>query len=291
MTETKIYWSSTLQLEIVEQAADEYAERPGYRPDFLDEPVPLPALSAKQLEDAAPLLDGSGHVLDYTHFSLVMSRSRRIAIFTAVNIDGTELRELKRGRDRWYFDTRINKRHQIGPSLYSRNALDRGHLVRRLDPVWGRKAAVANEDTFHFTNCSPQHQDLNRREWRELEDYIINHVRNTGRKASVFTGPVLRPDDRLYRKRFLLPADFWKVAVAVNADGQLSATAYLRTQRDLLSTLERFTEEFHTFQVPIAQIEELTGLSFGNLSAHDPMSILERTGTWVINGPDDVLLL
>ena len=32
---------------------------------------------------------------------------------------------------------------------------DKGHLVRRLDPAWGRTirvAKVANDDTFHWTN-------------------------------------------------------------------------------------------------------------------------------------------
>ena len=34
------------------------------------------------------VLGGGGNVLDYTHFSVVISKSRRLARFTAVNIDG-----------------------------------------------------------------------------------------------------------------------------------------------------------------------------------------------------------
>lgn len=44
------------------------------------------------------------------------------------------------------------------PATTSRNDLDRGHLVRRRDPVWGSTtvAAQANLDTFHLTNAAPQ---------------------------------------------------------------------------------------------------------------------------------------
>jgi endonuclease G, mitochondrial len=94
---------------------------------------------------------GSEYELKYDHFSVVMSKSRRLAFFTAVNIDGNQLTSLDRTNDRWYFDPRIDRKYQSGPELYSNNDLDRGHLVRRLDPVWGQLANQANEDTFHFT--------------------------------------------------------------------------------------------------------------------------------------------
>jgi DNA/RNA endonuclease G (NUC1) len=41
---------------------------------------------------------------------------------------------------------------------------DHGHLVGRLDSAWGRTKSIAktaNVDTFHFTDCSPQHSKLN----------------------------------------------------------------------------------------------------------------------------------
>jgi endonuclease G, mitochondrial len=109
--------------------------------------------------------------LKYTHFSIVIRKSRRLAFYTAVNIDGAKLKNIERTRDKWYFDPRINQDYQAGPRLYSDNKLDRGHLVRRLDPVWGELAENGNLDTFHFTNCAPQHKLLNQKTWLELEDY------------------------------------------------------------------------------------------------------------------------
>jgi endonuclease G len=203
--------------EIVELEASEYNNRDGYNPTFLKESVQLPNLAPNLAEDCVFLTDDSnnGYELKYNHFSIVMSKSRRLPFFTAVNIDGNQLTSLDRTNDRWYFDPRIDRKYQSGPELYSNNDLDRGHLVRRLDPVWGQLYKQANEDTFHFTNCSPQHKNLNQITWLELEDYILKNADRFDLKVSVFTGPVFREDDMLYRNEFQIPAEFWKVVVLV----------------------------------------------------------------------------
>jgi endonuclease G len=220
-------------------------------------------------QDLAPLSDG-GTILHYTHFSIVMSKSRRLAYYTVVNIDGNQLIDIQRSNDQWFFDPRIERGYQCGPELYSGNSLDRGHLVRRRDPVWGEKAEEANRNTFHFTNCSPQHAFLNQKTWLELENYILDHAENDKLRVTVFTGPVFRTDDMLYRG-VQIPAEFWKVVVMVKADGTLSATAYLQTQKNLIENLEFAYGAYKTYQVPISHIEKLTDLQFGELRTHDPI--------------------
>lgn len=83
---------------------------------------------------------------------------------TAVNIDGEQLGSIKRENTKWILDPRMNEKFQTGPRVYAKNDLDRGHMVRRLDPVWGEHAEAANDDTFHFTNSTPQHKNLNQKE-------------------------------------------------------------------------------------------------------------------------------
>jgi endonuclease G len=281
-------------METAELALEWYAGSRGYDPEFLAQRVDLPALSAERCVDVVPLNDGSGNELKYTHFSVVMSKSRRLAFFTAVNIDGANLRKLPRDADRWYFDPRIERQYQMGPPAYSSNELDRGHLVRRIDPVWGDSANEANEDTFHFTNCSPQHGKLNKEIWLGLEDYILNKAKAEKFQVSVFSGPVFRDDDMLYRDEFLIPAEFWKVVVIVKDDGQLSATAYLQTQRDLITNLEaEVYGPYETYQVPVSEIERLTGLDFGRLRDHDPLLPpgLESTPrASIVRGPENLVL-
>nr|WP_326848384.1 DNA/RNA non-specific endonuclease [Bacillus safensis] len=252
----------------------------GYDPQFLGERYTIahPTLRADLKSDVAELNGGAGNILNYTHFSIIMSKSRRLAFYTVVNIDGMQLKEVGRD-DNWRFDPRIDRKYQVGDELYKNNPLDRGHLVRRRDPIWGSDAATANEDTFHFTNCSPQHEQLNQNPelWLGLEDYILNHAKNSAVKATVFTGPVFRENDILYRG-VKIPEEFWKVAVMVRDDGELSATAYLMSQKQLISHLEAAGfGAFRTFQVKVSMIEALTGLNFGDLRNHDPLELSEST--------------
>ncbi|WP_048065671.1 DNA/RNA non-specific endonuclease [Methanosarcina acetivorans] len=260
-------------MELGELPAEHYHLADGYNPDFLGylHQLPLPKLADNLQSKVAKLKDG-GEILNYLHFSIVMNADRRLAFYTAANIDGKKLKKIKRDRDKWYFDPRLDQRYQAGPKLYKGNPLDRGHLVRRLDPCWGPNARDAGEDTFHFTNCSPQHERLNQHDWLEVEDYILKTADNANVQISVFTGPVFREDDMIYRNEYLLPADFWKVVAFVNKNGKLSATAYLRTQKNYLESLEFFDDEFKTWQVPVAQVEALTGLSFDLPTDADPMA-------------------
>ncbi len=262
---------------------EELADRTGYDPSFLGSRalrVPLPTLSTALRKQAVTVNADAGgagrYRLDYTHYSVVMHGSRRLAVFTAVNIDGASTERIKRdGNDPWAFDPRIPAAMQVGNELYAGNDLDRGHLVRRLDPVWGPAAAQAEQDSFFFTNCSPQHSTFNQHLWLELENYLLDNADTRGFRASVFTGPVFRPDDAAYRD-VLLPKAFWKVAVMINdANGELSATGYLVSQAGLLTDLEFVFGEVKTYQVPITDIETWSGLTFGALRGHDPLGRLE----------------
>jgi DNA/RNA endonuclease G (NUC1)/subtilisin family serine protease len=263
---------------------ESYADRAGFARDFVPGFAALEPGFANLAGDLAALVrGGTGTELKYTHFSVWMSRRRRLALCTAVNIDGTSLRRYARGADRWYPDPRIDAGAQVGNELYKSNRLDRGHLVRRLDPVWGeeRAARQAMEDTFHYTNAAPQHEGLNQVTWNELEDYILDNAGAHDLKISVFTGPVFRPGDQIYRD-IELPEEFWKIVVMARreTDGRLvpHATAYLLSQTDLLGNIEFAFGAYKTWQVPVALIEQRTQLDFAALRPYDPLDAGTREG-------------
>ena len=258
--------------------AAEFTDRSGYDPSFLAAEVPLPELS-DALAKTVPEVSGSENgLLDYMHYSVLMNTERKLATYTACNIDGKQARNVHRGRDKWWLDGRLGLQFQVGNEVYKKNKLDRGHLVRRLDPAWGEsheEAAAAAEDTYFYTNCAPQHERLNRRTWLGLEDYILGNTEVHDLRVSVFTGPVFRADDRRHRD-FAVPEDFWKVVAMVREDtGELSVTGYMITQRDFLDDLEFAFAQHETFQVSLAEVERQTGLDFGDLKDHDPLATRE----------------
>jgi endonuclease G len=272
----------------------DYSNRKGYRADFLgrgERRVPLPELSETLTRKAAVNQEARGknkYALPYHNYTVVMNKKRKLAIYAAVNIDGNQIQKVSRDRDKWYFDPRINRNEQVGAQVYKRNPLDKGHLVRRLDAAWGESedlARVGSDDTFHYTNCAPQHKDFNRNRttWAGLENYVLNNADVENLKVTVFNGPVFDEGDPPFRG-VNLPREFWKIVVMVKKDRTLSATAYLLSQEALVQGLEEeFTYgEYKTFQVPVKRIEALTGLGFHHLTEHDPLagdesSMLEST--------------
>jgi endonuclease G len=200
-----------------------------------------------------------------------------------VGIDGALLQDLSRAGIEWRLDPRLPADQQTGPEVYADNDLDRGHLVRRADAVWGTTVAEAqqgNADTFHYTNAAPQAAAFNQGEelWLGLEDYLLGNAAAGQRKLVVLTGPVLDPADPWYRG-VQLPLRFVKVAAFVDA-GELAATGYLLDQTPLVGDLtEAVAGEapplgpFRTFQVPIADIAALTGLDLEPLVAVDRLPV------------------
>ncbi|HMG29369.1 MAG TPA: DNA/RNA non-specific endonuclease [Jiangellaceae bacterium] len=254
--------------------------RTGYQQDFLGPAVAHPALRPEVEGALAPVTGREDGILDYTHYSLRMHRFRRLAMYTAVNIDGGSARNVRRGRDKWSMDPRIDPRFQVGNELYERNKLDRGHLVRRLDPAWGdtfESAEAAALDTFFYTNCAPQHQRHNQDLWLGIEDHILSNADARDLRVNVFSGPIFRDSDRQYRE-FLIPEDYWKVVAVVNDEtGRLSVTGYVVSQRDFMDDLEFAFGPFQTYQVPVATIEEQTRLDFGDLKDFDPLAGTETS--------------
>lgn len=249
----------------------------GYSSTFLPITVELPDATATDLTVE----------LDYPHFTILFRPDRRLAAATAVNIDGAQLLDLARGDD-WHFDARIDESDQAGPDIYARNDLDRGHLVRRRDPVWGTPdvASVANQATFAFTNAAPQAALFNQGPelWSGLEDHVLEYAGAHAHKISVFTGPIFAADDPTYRG-LQIPRRFWKIATWVYVDSEdavdmprLAAAAFVLDQTEQLEVVlaaERSVAvppslgPFLTYQVPVSDVEATTGLEFGGLVAVD----------------------
>ena len=272
----------------------------GFDAWFLGLDAPMPKVPPA---DAAASVD-----LDYLHFTVVLDTRRRLARITGVNVDGARLVDVER-RDDWRLDERIPADWQAGPGVYARNDLDRGHLVRRRDPVWGppEVAARANSDTFRDPNAAPQASEFNQSMllWVGLEDHVLEYARVTAQRLSVFTAPVLAADDPPYRG-IRVPLQFFKI-VAWRSGDELAAAGFVLDQSPLvdLETPARVEAErarvavdevpdlgpFRTFQVPIADIAELSGLSMPELIAAERMPRTIAAAGWrEVTEPGQLLL-
>jgi endonuclease G len=292
----------------------DYDAREGFDPMFLagslDErhlEVPLPEVEPGRHGEMLNGDDGVPLVLAYHHFSLAMSRTRRLQMWSAANVDYAPTRKSQRSRDafgadRWIPDPRIPARAQIFDADFYKPAgnIDRGHMVRREDNAWGdseTEIELANSDTFHWTNCTPQHEAFNQSEpgrndrtyrgmaglWGGFENHIQKSRKDGDTKLCLFAGPVLRvsdPSADFGRGPVQYPLDFWKVVIVAEPaeataprrprrrDGparRLKVFAFLLDQRPVVQRfgIEVFEPaKFGKFQVSLAFLTQETGVVF-----------------------------
>jgi endonuclease G len=268
--------------ELAEARVEHYADREGFDPDFLgpDARVELPA----KLDDTDLLTfeDADGTTrsdLRYTHFSVAMSVSRRLCVWSAVNIDG--LTSAGGERPGWRIDPRIAREQQTLPNpdpeldVYGDSPrFARGHITRREDPIWGQDKTIrmlGNRDSMHYTNIAPQMQAFNGEVWLALEDHALDNAREHRMRISVITGPIFTDKDPT-KFGVRIPVEFWKVIAFIHDEtGELSATAYTLSQQEDLVEARVFDDFDGAEQKPLSTIEERTGLSFGALTEHDAL--------------------
>ena len=257
----------------------------GYDADFLET-----TLAPPQAPNDDPEPDAGGVALDYMHFTVGMHPTRRLASWVAWNIDGLRLfpsDSISRSGEDFRADPRIPSTAQTLNDAYQDNRLDRGHIARRSDLLWGTlaEARQANSDSFFFTNITPQLDDFNQSgrggSWGLLENAVLAQEGLKDRRLTLFAGPVLLDDDPSYRNIVQLPREHWKV-VLYRMDGQLRFKSFVLSQ-DLDRIDERaFLDDFDTYLVSLDFLEERTGLTFPSLRANTSPAELRRQGSPVL---------
>jgi endonuclease G len=258
--------------------------------------LPIVDRSDDILNVEAPRRNG---ILDYVHFSVCMSRSRRMCFYSACNINGKTTRALPR-HDTWYRDGRVERDSQLVDSGLFGNQTDRrfarGHQTRRQDILWGPwpEAEQANIDSFTATNSVPQVQSFNGGLWGDLEDHILANATDDSKRISVITGPIFEGDDpdaaeltgQAEYQGILIPRRFFKVvAFTSEVSKKLAAIAFEMSQNTALEKLQAGVSadlgDFQGAQRTVSYIETASGLDFGSLRDADVLAGASPLGTIV----------
>ncbi len=250
--------------------------RNGYQPGFLGKEdkfiieLPRPSLALEGDILNPPGLPEGETVVPYINYSLLMSKSTRQALYSAANIDSSQMKRVpsRQGR-RWFIDNRVGRDNQIPNYPYTGTQWDRGHLTRRTAVTWGKTqdiAVNASNDSCAYTNACMQHENFNEDEWRAVEELVSQFKFSD--QLTVMTGPVFTKADRFYIRNFgdypvRIPTAFWKIISYVK-NGELETLAYIFFQdidaiksdrgKDLVNLKET--------QVTTTEVSTWTGLIF-----------------------------
>jgi endonuclease G len=159
--------------------------------------------------------------------------------------------------------------------IYDDFGFDRGHLASSADFRWSEKAL---QESYFYSNMSPQRAAFNREAWAQVESWLRSYVyQNPKTQLVVFTAPILHENlPRIERgvNRVAIPEEFVKVAVDV------------KNRRGFAIQMpnRRITEPFESFMKSIDEIESLLNIDlFHKLSpeVQDSIESVTNPAWWM----------
>lgn len=134
---------------------------------------------------------------------------------------------------------------------YARSGYDKGHMAPAADMKWSN---TVMKESFYFSNMCPQHPDLNRRKWKDLESKIRDWA-IADSAIIIICGPIVGKNPKVIgRNQVTVPQQFFKAILS----------PYVSSPRAIGFLFEnaRSVEPLQTYIITIDSIEKLTGMDF-----------------------------
>ncbi|XOV92160.1 MAG: DNA/RNA non-specific endonuclease [Bacteroidota bacterium] len=214
--------------------------------------VILPFAGMAQNFDYLPAPVGNHQILTYSQFTVSYNEEHEQADWVAYELTKAEA-EMDRDRcDCFARDTNVSTGSAVDGD-YSSTGFDRGHLSPAAD---NNASAQANEESFLFSNMSPQLPYFNREVWVKLESWVRQKAIDLG-TVYVTTGPIFVNNlGKIGNNEVTIPGYYYKVLLTFRDNGNPSLIGFL------LPHVLPASADFRDFVVPVNTIETLTGLDF-----------------------------
>ncbi len=134
---------------------------------------------------------------------------------------------------------------------YAHSGYDRGHLAPAADFSWSNSAM---QESFYYSNMTPQDPSFNRGKWKELEEQVRSWTEQY-HTVTVVTGPVLtNTNTRIGPDKVVVPQLFYKIILTYK-NGVPQAIGFLMKNHALQEALPSYVTS-------IDKIEEISGINF-----------------------------
>ena len=139
------------------------------------------------------------------------------------------------------------------PKDYTKSGYDRGHMAPAADMKWSRQAMV---ESFYMTNVCPQNRNLNRGDWKELEELERDWALRYG-TVSIAAGPIYyqgKAKLRIGANQVAVPDAFFKVLLV----------GYPRSPKayGFVFKNEAGSRALSYYQLTVDEVEKLTNMDF-----------------------------
>lgn len=185
-------------------------------------------------------------------YDLTLRHARWVA-FTACDVTSAD-RVVR--TDAWADDPQVPEESRAGKSDYS--GYDRGHLVASNDRRYCREA---NEQTFYYSNMSPQLANFNRNIWQKLEENVKAWMQDGTLRDTLYVvkGGTIREDQVMaYNGAHSVPVPkYYFMAVLAEKDGKYKSIAFWLEHRDYTAPYDLPGKA-----LSVDELESKTGIDF-----------------------------
>ena len=138
-----------------------------YMPATKADAEPIPSLNADAIE--IPLANSTLNekILKRMGYTVSFNMEMNIPNWVAWRLDAEKLIERESRNDKFLPDPDIEPSLAITTDEYKHSGWDRGHMCPAADNKYHWRAM---DQSFYMTNVCPQNHNLNRGDWKELED-------------------------------------------------------------------------------------------------------------------------
>lgn len=138
------------------------------------------------LELPAPLKNRPEKILKRRTYTVSYNKDLKVPNWVAWELNRDRLVERESRTDKFLPDPDLPESEAVTTDDYKRSGWDRGHMCPAADNRWHWRAM---QESFYMTNICPQHHNLNRGDWKELEDDCREWAEKEGR-IYIACGPI-----------------------------------------------------------------------------------------------------
>jgi endonuclease G len=210
------------------------------------------AVKATGVEIPAPLKNKKELIIKHKAYTVSYNNDTKIPNWVAwVLTPARFVENYSRKSEKFLPDPTLPADEAVTTDDYRGSGWDRGHMCPANDNRWDWKAM---QECFYMTNMCPQHNNLNRGDWKELEDACHKWAKEKG-TIYIVCGPILyrQQHKTIGDHRVVVPEAFFKVVLSLGKHPEAIGFIYKNNSGN---------HPLDSYVNTVDEVETITGIDF-----------------------------
>lgn len=206
--------------------------------------------SGKELEIPISIVSRQEQIIHHAGYTVSYNKDWKISNWISYELTRQETQGSEKRSNRFITDPLV-KGIIATNADYARSGYDKGHMAPAADMKW---SSTAMKESFYFSNMCPQHPQLNRRGWKNLEEKIRDWA-IADSAIIIICGPIIEKHPQsIGKNKIPVPKQFFKVVLS----------PFVKPIRSIgfLFDNEQAVEPLSSYTVTVDSIENITGIDF-----------------------------